>query len=86
MPEQATCEDWVGTAHAAKRLGYSRVTIWRLIRSGDLTSMRAGKDYRLPGQLVEDACNAVMAGRSIDLAEFAREWSAQRAETAQAVA
>ena len=85
MPDQAACEDWVGTAYAGKRLGYSQVTIWRLIQSGDLPSMRAGKDFRLPGQLVEDAYNAVMAGGSIDLAAFAREWSARRAESAEAV-
>jgi excisionase family DNA binding protein len=79
MPEQAVCEDWVGTAHAAKRLGYSQVTIWRLCQSGDLPSLRAGKDFRLPGHLVEAARSAVMAGGSVVLSEFARQWSADAA-------
>lgn len=86
MPDQAAAEDWVGTAYAAKRLGYSQVTIWRMIRAGDLPSNRAGKDFRLPGQLVEDYYRAVMAGGRLVLADFAREWSARHAQATGAVA
>ena len=84
MTPELAAEDWVGTGYAAKRLGYSQVTMWRLARNGTVPSIRAGKEFRLPGRLVEDVRAAVMSGQSIVLAEFAREWSARHA--AEAVA
>lgn len=86
MPEQATSEDWVSTSQAGDRLGYAQVTIWRMCKAGELPSMRAGKEFRLPRRLVEDAISAVMAGGSIDLREFAQQWTAHRTEPAEAVA
>lgn len=67
----------MGTAYAAERLGFSQVTIWRAL--GDLPHLRVGAAIRIPRQLVEDAREAVMAGRSIVLSDFAREWASSRA-------
>lgn len=86
MPEQAVGEDWMSTTQAGGKLGYSATSIWRLCRDGDLPNMRAGKEFRVPAQLVKDACDAVRAGGSIDLVEFAREWAARNALAAGAVA
>jgi excisionase family DNA binding protein len=78
MPENppATAE-WVGTTFAAKRLGCSGVTILRRIWDGDVPSMRVGRRHRIPGQLVEDAYQAVMGGGGqVVLADFCRQWTA----------
>ena len=79
MPDKppATPDEWVGTTYAAKRLGVSGVTILRQIWAGNVPSMRVGRRHRLPGQLVEDAYQAVMGdGGQVILADFCRQWTA----------
>ena len=82
----AAPDEWVGTTYAAKRLGVSGVTILRRIWDGDVPSMRAGRAHRIPGQLVEDAYQAVMGGGQMILADFCRQWTATRRETEAEVA
>ena len=45
---------------AAKRLGVSRSTAWRMVQSGELRSVRAGKRVIVP----ESAINEYLAGNS----------------------
>jgi hypothetical protein len=83
MPDRAVAGEWVDIAYAAARLGFSDVTIWRLVDEGVIPSLRANdavrSTYRLPGQLVEDARRAVMAGGKVVLREFAQDWVARNA-------
>lgn len=84
MPSPAAADgEWVDIAFAADRLGMKPPTIWRLVNDGIIPSIRAedaeGSTYRLPGQLIEDARRAVMAGGKIVLREFAQEWTARHA-------
>ena len=90
MPSLAAADDeWVDIAFAADRLGMKPPTIWRLVNDGIIPSIRAedaeGSTYRLPGQLIEDARRAVMAGGKVVLRDFAREWVAHNS-VAEAVA
>ncbi len=61
---------------AARRLGIGRSLAWRLVRRGDLPSIRLGRLVRIPGRALEDwigqetrgdACagEGIMKGRSI---------------------
>jgi excisionase family DNA binding protein len=42
-------------AEVADRLGVSRLTVYRLVHSGDLPAMRFGQTFRVPETAVEDA-------------------------------
>jgi hypothetical protein len=80
MPERSTSvadDDWVDTAYAGARLGFSTVTIWRMAKAGLIPSMRAGSARRIPRLFVEDARAAVMSGGQVELRDFARQWAAQ---------
>lgn len=77
MPEPVTAaadDDWVDTAYAGTRLGFSTVTIWRMAKAGHIPSMRAGSARRIPRRFVEDARAAVMSGGQVELRDFARQW------------
>lgn len=91
MPSPAAADsEWVDIAFAAARLGMKIPTVWRLVNDGTIPSIRAeaavGSTYRVPGQLIEDARRAVLAGGKIVLRDFAREWAAKHATPTEAVA
>jgi excisionase family DNA binding protein len=46
---------FVTVAEAADRMGVSRLTVYRLIHSGDLPAIRFGQSFRVPESAVEDA-------------------------------
>lgn len=79
-------ETWVGTAQAGARLGCSAVTIWRLIRAGRIPAIRSGRAYRIPGEFVDDAYQAVMNGGQVVLADFGRQWVTHHRPPVRAVA
>jgi excisionase family DNA binding protein len=84
-PVPADDSPWVGISDVAERLGFPPVTIWRLVKAGDLPMVQAGAAYRLPRQFMEDAYAHVMAGGQVVLSEFGRRWPARNA-TEEAVA
>jgi excisionase family DNA binding protein len=71
-------------AQAAARLGISRMTVYRRIKSGAWPSGRCGRNYLIPRAFIEGLLAEISAGRQIDHMDFAAAWFAQR--DAQAVA
>lgn len=84
----AESDDWVDVGYAASQLGFSDVTILRLIQDGDMPAMQvAGPKrlaHKLPRALVEEARRAVFAGAQVELREFGRQWAARNAAAAVA--
>ncbi|BDZ45586.1 helix-turn-helix domain-containing protein [Naasia aerilata] len=42
-------------AEAADAMGVSRMTVYRLVHSGDLPAIRFGTSFRVPESAIEDA-------------------------------
>lgn len=63
---------------AAALVGFPRQKIWELTRAGIFPSIRAGRTFRVPRALFEEAQRRGCAGPLV-LEEFAAEW-AQREE------
>jgi hypothetical protein len=78
-----SASEWVDLGYASARLGFSQVTILRLVQDGDMPAIQVAgtvrNAHRLPRRLVEEAYAAVMAGGQVELRAFARAWSAQNA-------
>jgi excisionase family DNA binding protein len=55
---------FVTVAEAADRMGVSRLTVYRLIHSGDLPAIRFGQSFRVPESAVEDALQNVVTRAS----------------------
>lgn len=74
-------EEWVDIAYASKRTGFSSVMILRLIEDGDIPAMQIRRarrtTHRLPRRLVDEAHATVMAGSTVELGAFARQWAAR---------
>jgi excisionase family DNA binding protein len=59
--EQAVRKEWLSYADAEKYCGLSRVTLWRLVRGGQVRAARVGRSVRLDRrslqQYMESAAN-----------------------------
>lgn len=53
---------WMSTGRAAKRLGYSRKTLWRMCSAGEIPGARRlpGGDWRIPLEWVRAQIPAVV--------------------------
>jgi excisionase family DNA binding protein len=53
MPEQDFGDPLLTVSEVAERMRVSNMTVYRLIKSGQLAAIRVGKNYRLRGRDVE---------------------------------
>ncbi len=51
-------------AEVADAMGVSRLTVYRLVHSGDLPAMRFGGSFRVPEWAVEDALRGAVSEAS----------------------
>jgi len=54
---------YLTVAEVAETMRVSKMTVYRLARSGDLPAVRVGRSYRVP----QDALDAFLATSTIDL-------------------
>ena len=68
--------DWLTIEEAAPLLGVSVRTIGRLCAAGLIPAMKVLTTWRIWRDFVESVRQAVAAGASVDLADFAQQWKA----------
>ncbi|MDP5227543.1 MULTISPECIES: helix-turn-helix domain-containing protein [Arthrobacter] len=60
--------DFLTVAEVAEQMRVSKMTVYRLIHSGELPAVRFGKSFRVPESAVEEYVKAAATGRHTESA------------------
>jgi excisionase family DNA binding protein len=71
----------ISVKDAARLLQVSRVVVYRRYHSGQFPGRKIGRKIDLHRPFVDALLDAICSGRSVDVDEFARQWSARNATT-----